>query len=610
MYNRPSNLASNGGLARIDEALTIVAARSSDNQDRQNGVYLLIPLHKVLTHPDVAQSFILETSLGVIHNFIYGTGGFRAIDFFSGATRFLSLYEAASAEKSEAVVAVLTCMHNIIELNSSAKVVVEIHAAVEELGDLLKEDLTHSDEARRLFQGIKDRLQEGSAMPKADPPRRTFEILPHFAALNLERHQPGQLSPKGVRHNNDHDDVNRISILPAASEVQSERSEYLPVKDSRGLHLGGVEGLIDRHFHLLREYTIGHPRDVVRAEVESLRDPTGPAVLSTKIQHNARRFGYRDVKLMQITFDRVGGLRAHLSLPQPKAASKKSELVRRQWWEHSKRLCPDALPFLVDTTQSVTLFTVCGNDPGGNRPEINCSKLLYQSPYRADVIVRLVEPYELDIQRLMMSFLSPTSRTHVLCGFPGILLPSFCPTLKALRKMSTTLDLPFADIIAPSNVHTNSSAVEPPAYAMKPGFKFDLQRMVRGEHLELSLGHAFDFAELAAKSALDDAQQTAVISALTRKLALTQGPPGTGKSFTGVALINVLLDNASKARLGPVVCVCYTNHALGQLLEHLIKDGVEGIIRVCSRSKSELVKHLNLRDAVQSAERTTTENEA
>lgn len=112
---------------------------------------------------------------------------------------------------------------------------------------------------------------------------------------------------------------------------------------------------------------------------------------------------------------------------------------------------------------------------------------------------------------------------------------------------------------------------------------------------------------LAANSLLDEAQQTAVINALTRKLALIQGPPGTGKSYTGVALIKVLLDNASKARLGPIVCVCYTNHALDQLLEHLVKDGVEGIICVGSRSKSELVQHLNLRDAIQTAERIGTE---
>ncbi len=601
------SLASDGGLARVKEAITSVASHSSDQECLQNGEGILLPLLNILTDADVTQSFILEKSLGTIHNFIYGVGGLRAVPFFSAATRFLSLFEASSADKSKAIVAALTLLHHIIELHSHAKVVEEVHALVQDLAELLEDDEAQNHEARRLLQRIEDRLKEGSGMPNADRTRSTYAILPQFAALNLERDQPGQLSAKGVRHNNDHDDVSLISILPTASEVRSERAEYLPAKDPRSLHLGGVEGLVDRHFRLLREDTVGPLRDIARVEIESLRDPSARALGSSKARQSVRRFAYKDVKLVQITFDRVSGLRAQLSFSQPKAAAKKSELMRRQWWEHSKRLCPDALLCLVHASQDVTFFTVCGSEAGGVRPDSNCPKLLYQDAERAGTIVRLVEPYELDIERLVMSLSSPTSGVHVLCEFPGIVLPSFYPTLKALQKMSTTLDLPFADIIAPSETNLNTRAIEPPSYTMKPGFKFDLKSIVENAHLELSPDEGFDYATFAAKSSLDEAQQTAVIDALTRKLALIQGPPGTGKSFTGVALIKVLLDNASKARLGPIVCVCYTNHALDQLLEHLIKDGVEGIIRVGSRSKSELVKHFNLRDAVQPAERTPME---
>ncbi|MDV3182344.1 MAG: AAA domain-containing protein, partial [Candidatus Phytoplasma australasiaticum] len=74
-----------------------------------------------------------------------------------------------------------------------------------------------------------------------------------------------------------------------------------------------------------------------------------------------------------------------------------------------------------------------------------------------------------------------------------------------------------------------------------------------------------------------------------------QGPPGTGKSFTGEKILKVLLANKQKAKLGPIICVCYTNHALDQLLEHLLDDGIEGIIRMGSRSKSERLENLNIR---------------
>jgi AAA domain/Zinc finger C-x8-C-x5-C-x3-H type (and similar) len=601
------SLASEGGLSRINEAIILLAASSSNRQCLQFGENMLLPLLNILTFPDVTQSFILEKPMGVIHTFLHGVGGSRVVTFVSAATRFLSLSETASVEKSKSVVAVLICLHQIIELNSKAKVVENLHTAFDDLGSLLGKDLTQNHEARRLFQRIKERLQEGSAMPSADAPRSIPTMLPHFAALRLERDQPGLLSPKGPRHDNDHDDVKCVAILPTASEVRSERAEYLPLKDPRSLHLGGAEGLIDRQFRLLREDTVGQLRDIVRAEMENLQDTSVPATASSSIQQNVQRFAYKDVKLMQVTFDRVGGLRARLSFPQPKAAFQKSERVRRQWWEHSKRLCPEALLCLVDATQGLTFFTVCGPEASRSQADSNCSKLLYQDAHRASVIVRLVSPNELDVKRIVRPQPTLTSRSRILCEFPGVLLPSFYPTLKALQHMSTTLDLPFAEIIAPAHTHLAATGIEPPSYAKKPGFKFDLKSIVRNEHLELSVDDAFDYAALAARSLLDDAQQTAVIDALTRKLALIQGPPGTGKSYTGIALIKVLLDNALKARLGPILCVCYTNHALDQLLEHLIKDGVEGIVRIGSRSKSELVKRYNLRDAVQRGERTPTE---
>lgn len=568
---------------------------------------MLLPLFNVLTHPDATQSFILEKPLSDIYCFLYGSAGRRAISCFSAAARFLSLFNAPSTEKSRAVVAVLTCLHNVIELVSSAKLVEGIHAVVKTLAKLLKDDLKSYSEAQRLFQRIEDRLQEGSAMPIVDYSHNTSAVVPLLGALHLERDRPGQLSSKGARHDNDHDDISRISILPTASEVLSERTEYLPVRDPRHLHLGGLKGLLDRHFRLLREDTIGQLRDSVRAEIDALRDPSAPELVPSKLQQNIRRFAYKDVKLMKVTFTRVTGLQAHLSFPQPKPALQKSEQIRRQWWEQSKRLCHDTPLCLVDAAQNVTFFTVCGNQAGGGASDPNSSKLLYQDPLMANVIVRLVEPYELDIERLVTSLSSLTSGARVLCEFPGVLLPSFYPTLKALQKMSITLDLPFADVIAPTETNLGITNVGPAPYAMTPGFKFDLKSIVGNEHLELSVADRFDFATFAANSSLDEAQQTAVVDALSRKLALIQGPPGTGKSFTGVALIKVLLDNASKARLGPIVCVCYTNHALDQLLEHLVKDDIEGIIRIGSRSKSDLVQRLNLREAMQSEERTSTE---
>lgn len=106
---------------------------------------------------------------------------------------------------------------------------------------------------------------------------------------------------------------------------------------------------------------------------------------------------------------------------------------------------------------------------------------------------------------------------------------------------------------------------------------------------------------------LDSGQADALVSSLSRSFAITQGPPGTGKSYTGIGLIRVLLDNKTKGDLGPLVLVSYTNHALDQLLEHLVDTGVKQIIRIGSRSRSEKLTELNLRVVAMQCGSTKTE---
>ena len=50
----------------------------------------------------------------------------------------------------------------------------------------------------------------------------------------------------------------------------------------------------------------------------------------------------------------------------------------------------------------------------------------------------------------------------------------------------------------------------------------------------------------------------------------------------------------------PILCVCYTNHALDQFLEGLLKNKVDKIVRVGGRSKSESLKCFNLHELCRS----------
>ncbi len=74
-----------------------------------------------------------------------------------------------------------------------------------------------------------------------------------------------------------------------------------------------------------------------------------------------------------------------------------------------------------------------------------------------------------------------------------------------------------------------------------------------------------------------------MISALTREVALIEGPPGTGKSFVDVGIMKVLLaEENKKTRMGPILTVCFTNHALDQFLEviftNTLKNSIQNIV--------------------------------
>ncbi|KAJ3564153.1 hypothetical protein NPX13_g7945 [Xylaria arbuscula] len=69
---------------------------------------------------------------------------------------------------------------------------------------------------------------------------------------------------------------------------------------------------------------------------------------------------------------------------------------------------------------------------------------------------------------------------------------------------------------------------------------------------------------------LDEAQHAAVLKSLKSSVAVIQGPPGTGKSYVGALIAKILLDDPCTR----ILVIAYTNHALDQFMEDIIKMGV------------------------------------
>jgi helicase required for RNAi-mediated heterochromatin assembly 1 len=86
-------------------------------------------------------------------------------------------------------------------------------------------------------------------------------------------------------------------------------------------------------------------------------------------------------------------------------------------------------------------------------------------------------------------------------------------------------------------------------------------------------------------SGLDPSQMKALQSMLVKKVAIIQGPPGTGKTFVSVAALRIMMANMQPGD-PPIIVSAQTNHALDQLLNHILKFE-ENILRLGGRSSKE-----------------------
>ncbi|OBT49193.1 hypothetical protein VE00_00082 [Pseudogymnoascus sp. WSF 3629] len=571
-----------------------------------------IPLYRIISHPDVLSSLILETPVDTIYTFLFGPSGRRGLGVFRFTATALSgmILGHSPSDEETSIIAIsssLAVLDRLIEINQSAQVIEGFSSVVETITACIPENLMVPN-AQQSLTRIRRRLNIGSSLPFAPTQIAPQNLTP--ATFELSQDLPGNLSNIGARHDNDHANIADILILPTAQEIASQRQEYLPLIDPARNHLLGLAGLLDRQFRLLREDTVGQLRDAVREEIVRLERPNRNQSTAKHGQQAIRKLVYHNACFSHIRMDRRRGLQVVVDFDQPIQIKNKSAKQREDWWKGSKLLEADSLVCFVSSNGKIIFLSVCnpillakGPDKDDKR-RLDDSPSLFRHGNRASVLLSLAE-YKSEDVNWITTHIGPSKARQSLVEFPGVLLPSFQPTLQALQKMSRTLDLPFAEIIAP-NAQGSAVVINPPAYATKRGFSFSLD-VLAGVPLFLTPRQPFDYTKLQEGSTLDEAQQHAVVQALSLGLACIQGPPGTGKSYTGGALIKTLLKNRTAANLGPIICVCYTNHALDQLLEHLVNDRIEQVIRLGSRSKSEVLQNLTIRHVAKEVEPTKVE---
>jgi hypothetical protein len=560
----------------------------------------------------------VDTHVGSIYNLFGGVAGKRAMAFLQRLCEALQAARSANSVQDVEGTLLATAMA-LFELlrrerrarfNEAVPTLVDlIYATANVLkGDVSSESLTRTvnrlNDIRALVSRAQDLLASDAQEGEADGDDATS-----FYPRDL-------IVPSG-RYDNDKKDIADLVIFPTRDEIMSDVKEFLPYTDPNQPHFleDPVQRHIDTYFRLLRHDIFGELKNALAGVMQAVAKD--PASLNDPRLHlgDMRSNQYVNARVSYVTLDSRRGLQAQIEFALPGAIRRQGPALKEKWWEESQRFEEGSLLSLIWVQDGVVqhVFLTVSEKITDPRKEYGLSN----HPHMAYITTSLVTQDRPTVKMLVQAN-SGMSR-GILLEFPKVVPATFAPTLESLKSMQRLNRLPFRQWIIPDKYIDTPGArpthkIPPALYARKAGFEFPLRTLMANTEDKsfaieptASCDDAALLDRIEAKTQLDRGQCRALIAALTREYAFIQGPPGTGKSYLGLQLMRILLDIRDKADLGPILIVCYTNHALDQFLEHLIDIGVRKLVRVGGFSKSKKLENHNLRIVKDSETKTKSE---
>ncbi|KAF9581056.1 hypothetical protein BGW38_002064 [Lunasporangiospora selenospora] len=448
---------------------------------------------------------------------------------------------------------------------------------------------------------------------------RPTQLRAHYYAYD----PPGNLSIYGARHGNDEVNIKEISILPALDEIVCQRSPFLPANgfsEAVHFHDPGWRRQLDIHFRLYREDLVNPLRKGVIGFMEILdmiprsqeRDVLNPKELRKFLPRGLLRV-YKIVQILKVDIDWNEGPGLLISIEQPAQLRGMDAEARKMFWERAKnRLMSGGLVSLVRRA-TLPIDQKSSDLTIEDKFEMHLAVVMGKNikSLSKDENLAYISITSSDPELYSLLFASDTNKNQwYLIETAGGYLEASRPILKALQNADPAM-LPFGRYLAPTIQEMEMNAKEPghispPIYATAPEFQFDLSVLLNGRNVNLDV-RSPSSARSAVRalqdySNLDHTQAEALVESLCREVALISGPPGTGKTKIGVDIMRVLLRNREEMNCGPILCICYTNYALDQFLEHLLAIGETNIVRIGSRSKSEKLESYSLHNRKQSTQ--------
>jgi hypothetical protein len=382
----------------------------------------------------------------------------------------------------------------------------------------------------------------------------------------------------GGRHDNDFTEIRKISIMPTPDEIATEEDPYLrqaieiddcPNSDRLSMH-------IDNQFRLLRE-------DMLRDLREELQVAQGSKQGRRKGVLIDRLF----VEGLECDKRQPWAIRLECSDDVPQLKNLKKPDDRKKWvTDHYNWLKHQSVACLVADGEMCVLGKINRNENLlAHKPPIITIQLAGGKDCISRALIKLKSTEQIRLIQLNTAIFS------------------YEPVLQQLQKMNQLLldeevilwdpDKPIR--AAPLAEHTSVAEL------------VDKLRINPSHDLQHTL-------QLKKSTKLDDSQAECLRRGLTQRLTLVQGPPGksqrcfdvimltglgTGKSFIGALMAKGIYLFSSQI----ILVVCYTNHALDQFLEDLLKIGIpaDRIVRLGSTTKATSVTQPLLLSAQQTS---------
>ncbi|CAI7603373.1 unnamed protein product [Penicillium glandicola] len=588
----------------LDGHRFILASIDTTGQDTTHGIPVYLgPFLKVITHPSLLDCLSVDSFVGTMYATFGGPNGDRAIGFLESVCRSMTTRYENNGENQNLVTAdmvqlLLSSLYQLLYRVRRARFHDDLPSLLDSLYDLVhkmmevcsKTNLEALDNRIEIMRNLVAGAHR-SLVPPGVP-----EENGHRTEIGLAQSTfPMDIEIPGGRHDNDLAEISQIRILPTQGEIVSDNSEYLPSTNFSQPHFVADPMLryIDSTFRLLRHDVFSSVKDVLR---DLLQQDRATPYLPNK---DSRAHIYTTSQVQHIFVNGRNELEATVSFSVPPQLRKKSVVEQCRWWNESSRLEEGNLVcFLTSEGIQKRLLFLEVTSKCSSKEQANKKSTLVSDRYSPSITVKLAACLQQELSLLGQIYSEKIP--GVLVEFHGLIPATFAPILRNLQRIQREGELAFQKWILPDqNGDKRNINIPPPAYARKLGFTFPFRSIIKDQaqdiELDPNLPESLDVKEVEASTGLDLGQCQGLVAALTREYAMIQGPPGTGKSYVGVKLVQVLLASKASAKLGPIVVMCYTNHALDQFLKHLLAVGIQKVIRIGGRSQTTELEGKNLR---------------